>query len=67
MDRRKIFLQEDVRGCVPVRLLNGRRKQNEKQADVSRRRREKRRKWTTARNTGQRILRIKYSETFHSH
>jgi len=42
LDRRKIFLQEDVRGCVAVRLLNGRRKQNEKQAEVARRRREKR-------------------------
>jgi len=50
----------DVRGCVPVRLLNGRRKQNEKQAEVARRRREKRRKTITARNTGQRILSIKY-------
>jgi len=59
LDRRKIFLQEDVKGCAPVRLLNGRRKQNEKQAEVARRRREKRWKRTTARNTGQRILRIK--------
>jgi len=67
LDRRKIFLQEDVRGCVPVRLLTGRRKQNEKKAEVARRRREKRSKRTTARNIGQRILRIKYSETFHSH
>jgi hypothetical protein len=38
LDGRKIFLQEDVRSCVPVRLLNGRKKQIEKQAEVARRR-----------------------------
>jgi len=67
LDRRKICLQKDVRGCVPVRLLNGRRKQNEKQAEIARRRREKQRKSVTVRNTGQRILRVKYSGTFHNH